>query len=142
MVWNIHSVSWILTKVLRFLWKCSKWIYNSNMIMSTAHVIYRPWTIVIVTLLSEHFLCLRWEDLVSKAICLSINAGCFGWGRSTISLLSMEITTDTIGLSLANSCTHNRPTCMHLKISIWKHGSDMNGSIKATMLPAFHNFHA
>ena len=45
-----------------------------------------------------------------------------------------EMTTDTFGLFLAKSCTHNKPTCMHLKISISKHGSDIIGSIKATML--------
>ena len=53
-----------------------------------------------------------------------------------------EMTTDTFGLFLAKSCTHNKPTCMHLKISISKHGSDIIGSIKATMLYIFHNFHA
>ena len=31
---------------------------------------------------------------------------------------------------------------MDLKISVSKHGSDIIGSIKATMLSAFHNFHA
>ena len=62
--------------------------------------------------------------------------------RSTISLLSMEITTDIIGLSLANSCTHNKPTCMHLNISISQYGSYIIGPIKAIMLFAFHNFHA
>ena len=61
---------------------------------------------------------------------------------STISLLSMQITTDTINLSLANFCTHNKSTCMHLNISISKHGSYIIGSIKAIMLSAFHNFHA
>ena len=85
---------------------------------------------------------LRSEDFVSKAICLSVNACFFGRGRSTISLLSIETTTDAVGLSSANSCTHKRPTCMHLKISISKHGSDIIGSINAAMLLAVHNFHA
>ena len=115
---------------------------NHNMIMSRTNVGYRPWTIVTVTLLIEQILCLPLVDSESKAICLSVNAGCFGWGRSTISLLSIEITTDMVGLSFANSCTHNKPTCTHLKISNSKHGSDIIGSINATMLSAFHNFHA
>jgi hypothetical protein len=85
---------------------------------------------------------LHWEDFAFKAICLSVNAGCFGGGRSIISLLSIEITIDTVGLFVTNSCTHKRPTCMHLKISVSKHGSDIIGSINATLLPTFHNFHA
>ena len=54
----------------------------------------------------------------------------------------LEMTTDTFGLFLAKSCTHNKPTCMHLKISISKHGLDIIGSIKTTILSIFHNFHA
>jgi hypothetical protein len=85
-------------------------------------------------------------DIVSisshVSICLSVNAGCFGRGRSIVSLLSMEITMEIVGLSLENSCTHSSPICMHLKISISKHGSRIIGSINATILSAFHIFHA
>ena len=73
---------------------------------------------------------------------LLVNADFFGGGRLIISLLSIETTTDTIGLSLANSWTHNSPTCMHLKISVSKQGSYIIGSINVTMLSAFHNFQA
>ena len=142
-VLNIRSVWWISTHVLRFLSKCTnEHKYNHNIIISRTNATYRPSTTVTVTLLIEHLLWLLWEDSVYKAISLSINAGCFGRGRSTVSLLSMEITKDIVGLSLAKSCTHNNPTCMHLKISILKQGSDIIGSIKATMLSTFHNFHA
>ena len=110
--------------------------------MSRTHASYRPWTIETVTSLIENFLSPLWDNFLSKRIFLSVNADCFGRGRSRISLLSTEITTDTVGLSLANSCTHNRPTCMHLKISISKHGSYTIVSIKAIMLFAFHSFHA
>ena len=58
------------------------------------------------------------------------------------SLLNMEMTIDTFGLFLDKSCSHYRPTCMHLKISISKHGSDISGSIKASMSSVFCNFHA
>ena len=51
------------------------------------------------------------------------------------------MTTDTFGLFLEESCTHYRPTCLHLKISISKHGSDFSGSIKASMSSVFCNFH-
>ena len=139
---NIHSVRWIQTKVLRFFWKCSKWINNHNMTMSITHANYRPWTIVTVTLLTEHSVWLRWEESVFDAICLSMKAGFIGRGGSTISLLSMETTSDTVGRSWANSCTHNSPTCMHLKISISKQGSYIIASINAIALSMFHNFHA
>ena len=49
---------------------------------------------------------------------------------------------DTVGLSWANSCTHNSPTCMHLKISIWKLGSNIIESINVKVLSALHIFHA
>jgi hypothetical protein len=81
-------------------------------------------------------------DSVSKELCLSKNAGFFGGGRSTISLFSMEVMVDTAGLSFANSCTHNRPICMHRNISTSKHGSDIAGSTKAEMSRSFHNLKA
>ncbi|CAK9153266.1 unnamed protein product [Ilex paraguariensis] len=38
------------------------------------------------------------------------NAGCFGGGKGMDSLLSIEITSDMVGLSATLSCTHKRPT--------------------------------
>ena len=38
------------------------------------------------------------------------NAGCFGSGKKMISLVSMDRTSDMVGLSAAYSCTHSRPT--------------------------------
>ena len=99
-------------KVKRFFKKCD---YRTTTRLCQTNASYRPWTIVTVTLLIEHMFWLHWEDFAFKAICLSVNAGCFGVGRSIISLLSIEITIDTVGLSVTNSCTHKRPTCMHLK---------------------------
>ena len=83
-----------------------------------------------------------WAGSVYEAISLSMNASCFGVGRYAISLLSIEIIVDTIGLSLVESYTHNSPTCMHLNISIWKLGSHIAGSTKAILFSSFHNFHA
>ncbi|KAF6171587.1 hypothetical protein GIB67_018111, partial [Kingdonia uniflora] len=52
----------------------------------------------------------------------------------------MEITDDIFGLSSENSCTHNSPTWIHLKISIRKHGSDRSGWTISSTLSSFHNF--
>lgn len=61
-----------------------------------------------VTLLIEALGSLFSEDPASSeaATFLVINAGCFGSGMSTISLLSIEHIVATLGLSLADSCTH------------------------------------
>ena len=138
---EIHNFT-NMNKSLRFFKKCSKWIIYYNMIMWIIHANYRPWTIVTVTLLIEHFVWKHLEGSLSNAINFSVNAGFVGGGRLPISLLSMETTTDTVGLSWANSCTHNNPTCMHLKISISKQGLYIMGFINAIALSAFHNFHA
>ena len=102
---------------------------------------YRPLTIV-VTLQMENLIWPCWVSSIFEAICLSMKAGCFGVGKSKISLLSIEIIVDTFGLSLANSCTHSNPICIHFEMSIWKHGSHIARSTKAIMLSSFHNFHA
>ena len=115
-------------------------LLQHDYVNNTCH--YRPWTIVTVTLLIEHFVWKHLEGSLSNAINFSVNAGFVGGGRLPISLLSMETTTDTVGLSWANSCTHNNPTCMHLKISISKQGLYIMGFINAIALSAFHNFHA
>ena len=82
------------------------------------------------------------EDSTSSIVCLWMNAGCFGEGRLAVSLLSIEITVVIVGLSLASSCTHKRPICMHLIISAWLLGCDISGSIRDVTFSAFHNFHA
>ena len=103
---------------------------------------YRPLTIEVVTLQMENLIWPCWVSSIFEAICLSMKAGCFGVGKSKISLLSIEIIVDTFGLSLANSCTHSNPICIHFEMSIWKHGSHIARSTKAIMLSSFHNFHA
>ena len=49
---------------------------------------------------------------------------------------------DVVELSWTNSFTHNNPTYMHLKISIWKLGSNIIESINVKVLSALHIFHA
>jgi hypothetical protein len=43
------------------------------------------------------------DDPELSIFCLSVNAGFFAGGRSTISLLSIEITAAVVGLSMENS---------------------------------------
>ena len=110
--------------------------------LSQKNSFHRPLIVEIVALQMENLIWPCWVSSIFEAICLSMKAGCFGVGRSKISLLSIEIIVDTFGLSLANSCTHSSPTCIHFEMSIWKHGSHIVGSTKAIMLSSFHNFHA
>jgi hypothetical protein len=46
--------------------------------------------------------------------------GFFGAGNSRLSLDSIMNTNDIDGLSSGHSCTHKRPTCMHLNNSVLK----------------------
>jgi hypothetical protein len=47
---------------------------------------------------------------VSIKFVLVENAICLGVGSYKVSLVSIEITSDMVGLSIANFCTHKRPT--------------------------------
>lgn len=101
-----------------------------------------PCISVRVTSLAEHVLWLCPEESVSWVIFLMVNAGCFGRGRSTISLLIIEITVDMEGLSFALSCVQRSPTFMHLRSSASKCVTGTFGSTNAITLSSFHNFHA
>lgn len=53
--------------------------------------------------------------LATKLELLSVkNPGSFGFGRKAPSVPNIETTDGIVGLSDANFCTHNNPTCMHL----------------------------
>lgn len=47
---------------------------------------------------------------------LKINAGLLGGGR-LVSLPNMNTTSNMVGLSIAISCTHKSPICMHFNTS-------------------------
>lgn len=49
-------------------------------------------------------------EVVSCALLPLKNAGCLGYGNEKVSLLSIEMTSDMVGLSVALSCTHRSPT--------------------------------
>lgn len=54
--------------------------------------------------------------------------GCFGSGRTTTSFESMETTSDIVGLSVACSCTHSKPTLTHFKSWSWEHDKPHDAS--------------
>lgn len=53
-----------------------------------------------------------------------------------------ETTSAIVGLSTAWSCTHKRPTWMHLSSSFSGHGPSNAASISLEALPSFHSCHA
>jgi len=78
----------------------------------------------------------------SPTILLALeNAGCLGSGNCA-SLVSIDITSDIIGLSTALSSTHNKPTWMHLKTWSLEQDSLSIGSTNSNGVPAFHSSHA
>lgn len=70
------------------------------------------------------------SDTCSSILTVSFvkNAGGFGAGSRMVSFKSMETTSGMVGRSVAWSCTHNSPTCMHLITSVTRHGSPILGS--------------
>ena len=80
--------------------------------------------------------------LFSSTILLALeNAGCLGSGNCA-SLVSIDITSDIVGLSTALSSTHSKPTWMHLKTWSLEQDSLSIGSTSSNGLPAFHSSHA
>ena len=77
-----------------------------------------------------------WTELIK-------NAGCFGGTSWRVSFESIETTSNMVGLSIALSCTHKRPTWMHLNTSNGGHDSfSMVESTSSKPLPSFHTCHA
>lgn len=65
-------------------------------------------------------------------------AGCWGEGKLSISFVSIETTSDIVGLYAASSWTHKRATLMYL-ITIRYDASCCNtGSISSQALSSFH----
>ena len=97
----------------------------------------------IVTLFKEQFSDSIIESFCSPAIVLIKNAGCFGGESWRVSFESIETTSSMVGLSVAWSCTHKRPTWIHLNTSDIGHdSSSIARSISSRPLPSFHNCHA
>ena len=70
------------------------------------------------------------------------NAGCFGEGRSAISLLNIETTSDILGLSAALSWTQRSAMFMYPYRILAGGVSPRIGSINSKALLLFHKSHA
>lgn len=71
---------------------------------------------------------------------LNIKLGSLGKG-SLVSLHNMKTTSDMVGLSSTNDCTHKRPMWMHLKTSQASYESPNNGSATSKALSFFQESH-
>ena len=97
----------------------------------------------IVTLFKEQFSNSIIESFSSPATVMIKNAVCFGGESWRVSFESIETTSSMVGLSVAWSCTHTRPTWIHLNTSNIGHdSSSIARSISSRPLPSFHNCHA
>lgn len=66
-------------------------------------------------------------------------AGRFGSGKNMTSLVSMDITSDIVGLSIAYSWTHKSPTWINFATWSLGHGSS-DVSASSRLSPCFHKF--
>ncbi|CAN0911718.1 hypothetical protein LINGRAPRIM_LOCUS1051 [Linum grandiflorum] len=104
----------------------------------------RALIVVTVTPLVEQLSRLRVLEPISMRILFGldvVNAGCFGAGNCTTSLVSIDITSDIVGLSSALYSMHSSPTLMHLRIWFLSHESSNVGSINFNGVPSFHSSH-
>lgn len=103
---------------------------------------YLPSSIVTVTWFTvQDESCLLEEESFSAGFLPRQNPGFLGCGIVAFSLLSIKTTEDIVGLSSARSCTHNSPTCMHLRTSDGEYELPMDESISSNAFPSFHSFH-
>lgn len=86
--------------------------------------------------------CLLEDESVSTGFLPRQNPGFLGCCIVALSLLSIKTTEDMLGLSSACSCTHSRPTCIHLNASEAEHVSTNDESTSSNPFPSFHSFHA
>ena len=71
-----------------------------------------------------------------------LNAGSHGSGSVGLSLVSIVVTADMVGLRFGCSCTHSRPIWMHLSTSMALDVSAMDGSMNSRLWPSLHSLHA
>jgi hypothetical protein len=80
------------------------------------------------------------EESVSIGVLPRQNPGFFGSAIVAVSLLNINTTEDIVGLSSARSCTHNSPTCMHLRTSEGEYELSMEESISFKAFCSFQSF--
>jgi hypothetical protein len=104
---------------------------------------YLPSTTVTVQLLalSDRQAGSSWSSSSSRFLPV-LKAGSHGLGSIVLSLASIVVTADMVGLRVGCSWTHNRPIWMHLSTSVALDVSAMDGSTKSKLLPSFHSLQA
>ena len=101
---------------------------------------YLPFIVVTVTrfIVSSCFE----EESVSPGLLPRTKPGYLGSGIDAVSLLNIKTTEDIVGLSSARSCTHIRPTFMHLSTSDTEYESANDESISSSVFPSLHSLQA
>jgi len=112
-------------------------IWNSHKIIHSMYLYLTSNSEIVTSFKEQSSKLISWTSYY-----LQKNAGCFGAGRTMLSFVSMETTLDIVGRSVAWSCTHKRPTWMHLVTSSRKLDLSNLGSTSSRLLPSFHNCHA
>ena len=77
-----------------------------------------------------------------SSLLLIEKAGLKGAGMAAVSLLSIEDTSNIVGLWSGFSWMHNRATCMHAMSLQDEDESSSDGSINLMPSPSFHNSYA
>ena len=83
---------------------------RTNSIKAGTFTPYRPSATVMVILFTEQSLSWISFDVDFDSALRKKNAGLFGVGKDMVSLRSMEIISEVVGLSIASSCTQRRAT--------------------------------
>lgn len=135
-----------LTESSRSGYNVCIYICNTNTAQSAPH--YLPSTTVTVQLLAlldrQAFTSGSSSSLSSSSSWFLpvLNAGSHGSGSVGVSLASIVVTADMVGLRFGCSCTHNNPICMHLSTSSAFDVSAIDGSMNSKLSPSLHSLHA
>lgn len=98
---------------------------------------YLASSVVTVTWFTVHdSSCLLEDESVSAGFLPRQNPGVLGCCIVAVSLLSIKTTEDMLGLSSACSCTHSRPTCIHLNASEAEYESPTDESTSSNPFPS------
>ena len=96
-----------------------------------------------IDVLIEQLSCSALDNDISTNVWWMGNAVCFGAGSGTVSFASIEMTSDMDGLSIAaDSCTHKRPTWMHLNAWDLEFLSTILESSSSKLLSSFQSSQA
>lgn len=104
---------------------------------------HRPTTSDMGESSTEHISSFKF-DLISSSFSLVLfeKAGLFGLAIGVVSFLSIDDTSNMVGLSLAFSCTHNKAVCMHLNNLHDEFVSSSAGSMNSMPFSCSHSSYA